>query len=160
MGIYIVPSIEEFKGAPHSFVFCFFFNFFKDTLIGSSSFFWEHNRINPMPHSPSYKLHSWKLNFVQTIWDKIEVLLGTSQGTWELDENTLGINKKPKIPTSTPPPPQPKRRKVSPWSHVEPSCWLHEISISRIFSHLLQPVLIPLPKSVSTHYQYIKICIT
>jgi hypothetical protein len=41
---------------------------------------------------------------------------------------------------------------------VEPSHWLHEIS--RIFSHHFQPVLIPLPKSVSTHYQYIRMYIS
>jgi hypothetical protein len=36
-------------------------------------------------------LYTWKLNCGRTIWDKIELLLGTSWGTpLELDGNTLG----------------------------------------------------------------------
>jgi hypothetical protein len=42
---------------PTQFCFLLFFNFFKDTLIDSSPVFWEHYRINPMPHYPPYKLY-------------------------------------------------------------------------------------------------------
>jgi hypothetical protein len=34
-----------------------------------------------------FSLYTWELNFGQTKWDKIEVLLGTFYGTtWELGE--------------------------------------------------------------------------
>ncbi len=51
--------------------------------------------------APSYHLYIlciWKLNCGQTIWDKIEVLLGMSWTTlWELNGNTFETNKRQKI---------------------------------------------------------------
>ncbi len=62
--------------------------------------------------------------------------LGTSETSWQLEgehrENTLGTEH----PTPTP---KHKRKKLSP---LEPSHWVHEISISKMFCHHFQPVLI------------------
>ncbi len=60
------------------------------------------------PDSYLFSLYTWELNFGQTVWDKTQVLLGTSWGIhlrtfWELDGNK-GKNKNP-------PPPSP------PWTH-------------------------------------------
>jgi len=62
--------------------------------------------------------------FGQTIWNKIEVLLGTSWWTtWKLGEpngNMLKIREPPL-------PPPPRKKLGLSWVHVEPSHWLHEI---------------------------------
>jgi hypothetical protein len=60
--------------------------------------------------SPRFHLSSlctWELNFGQTIWDKTQVLLGTSWemhvGTfWELDRNKGKTKSKIKIPDPYP----------------------------------------------------------
>ncbi len=86
-------------------------------LIGPSQVFLGHwavpNRSNPLPHPAPpiealscfplvpHNLHTWKL---KRIWDKTELLLGTSWGTpLELDGN----RKIKKIPS----PPHPKTQK-------------------------------------------------
>jgi hypothetical protein len=92
------------------------------------------------------------LNFGQTIWDKIEVLLGTS---WELREpqlNTLRTywehignkeakekKKKKSSPTSPHPHPTPKRKKQGPWQvHAE----LFPLAASNFyFQNCLSPFL-------------------
>jgi hypothetical protein len=71
------------------------------------------------------------LNFGQTIWDRIVVVLGTTWGTpCEHDENTLRTRpKKNKNCSLTHPTPQ--RKKLDPSGvHTEPSHWLHETFIS------------------------------
>jgi hypothetical protein len=56
----------------------------------------------------------WRGNFGQDMLDKNVVLLGTHLGTygtsWELDGNTLGVEKNSKNL-----PPQPKRKEISPF---------------------------------------------
>jgi hypothetical protein len=52
--------------------------------------------VLPLQHT-LFQFYMWELNFAQTIWDKIEVLLGMSWGNnlrtwgtlWEHDENML-----------------------------------------------------------------------
>jgi hypothetical protein len=87
-----------------------------------------------------FSLYTWESNFRQTIWDKIEVLLGMSWGTiWEHVENTLGTreNNNNYSPTLTP-----KRKKLGPsWVHAEPSDWLHETFISKPVCHHFWPGL-------------------
>ncbi len=39
-----------------------------------------------------FSSYSRELNFGQTIWDKIEVLLGTWGTSWEHDKNLLGTH--------------------------------------------------------------------
>jgi hypothetical protein len=59
------------------------------TLIGPSPNFLEHWALPPDPTlnkninmiSFGNVLYTWKLSCGQTIWDKFEVLLGTSWGT-------------------------------------------------------------------------------
>jgi hypothetical protein len=42
-----------------------------------------HKCASPMAYLFSFYIYGhWKLNFVQTIWDKTEVLLGNNLGTW------------------------------------------------------------------------------
>jgi hypothetical protein len=65
---------------------------------------WTPNcKINKLyfPIANLFILYTWELNFGQTIWDKIEMLLGTTYlknnlGTWgislEDDENMLGTH--------------------------------------------------------------------
>jgi hypothetical protein len=72
------------------------------------------------------------LNHDQTIWDKNEVLLGMSLGTfwvtlgifWEPNENTLGTNKN----QNPPPSPKTHKKNIMP---PNPFHWLHEIFISK-----------------------------
>jgi hypothetical protein len=68
-------------------------------------------------------LYTWELNFGQTIWDKIEMLLGTpylknNLGTWgislEDDENMFGTRKKNQKITPPTPTRPPKEKKTGP----------------------------------------------
>ncbi len=67
-------------------------------------------------------LYTWEWKFGQTMWDKIEVLMGTNWelgepfGNWartscEYDGNTFG-NKRKKIPQLSPPLFHPKTQKL------------------------------------------------
>jgi hypothetical protein len=57
-----------------------------------------------------YKGSGYQKNFVQTIWEKIEVLLGNNLGTW-WEHWEQGEKRKKNHP---PPPPPPKRKKIGP----------------------------------------------
>jgi len=99
----------------------------------------------------------WELerNILGTLWEPIGNLKGTF---WELYGNPLGTwrehvgNKgkwKKKIPPTNPtpiplsPPKKLKRKQIKAlWVHVEPSHWLHEISISKTVHHHFSPGLI------------------
>ncbi len=86
-----------------------------------------------------------------TIWDKkwgtIGNILGNTLWTWwehfqNLIRTTLGTHWEPKNAPPPLSPPKPKWRKLSP---LEPSHWLHEISISKMVCHHFQPGLLLIP---------------
>jgi hypothetical protein len=80
---------------------------------------------------PLYTLYTWKLDCGQTIWDKMEVLFGTSRWTlWAWWEHIGNITKQKMPSTPIPPPPKPKRKKLSPgvsqmlfYAHCGSACW-------------------------------------
>ncbi len=87
-----------------------------------------HKCASPMAYLFSFFIYGhWKLNFVQTIWDKMEVLLGNNLGTWW----EQGKKKQKNLPFPL------KEKKLDPsWGHSEPFHWLHELLC-------LKPVTIP-----------------
>ncbi len=96
--------------------------------------------------SPPFHFILHEKNFGQTIWDKCEVLLGTSWGNnlgslWEPHVTTLGTRN----PNLLPPPNSfsIKKRKLDPsWVHDEASYWLHEtFIISKTVCHHFWPGL-------------------
>jgi hypothetical protein len=89
-----------------------------------------------------FSLYTGELNFgklygikPRCCWERLG---GTTVGThWELDGNKRNKTKKSLFP-----PPLPKRKKLDrSWVHVEPSHWLHEISISKTVGHHFWPGL-------------------
>ncbi len=120
-------------------------------LIGLSPIFlelWALSKIEAPSWTPIVKLKTnvlcrgppfqfkyiWELNFKQTIWDKSEVLLGMSWGTyWE----HIGNKHKTKIHSPfPPPPPSPQKKKIGPlMSACVPFHWLHETFISKTMGH-------------------------
>jgi len=61
--------------------------------------------MDMLPCGTPFHLHTWKLNCGQTVWDKIEVLLGTSWGRGNLG-SFIGI-----LPLPTPGPQTHPRKK-------------------------------------------------
>jgi hypothetical protein len=91
-------------------VFLSFLFSFKDIDYAHHQFFWNNGQspisstpLAPTPENRSFVMlpflqFTWKLNSVQTIWHKIEVISGMSWGTCcELDRNTMGTDRKNKI---------------------------------------------------------------
>jgi hypothetical protein len=83
---------------------------------------------------------------------------------WALDGNPMGTSwefigkkgKEQKIPLSStcPLPHTSTRKKIGLFVSVEPSHWLHEISLSKIVHHHLSPGLIPISKSWGTFQSF------
>jgi hypothetical protein len=116
-----------------------------------------------MAHLFSFFIHGhWELNFVQTIWDKTEVLLRNNLGTWwEHWEQEKKKQKNPHSPLQeknwtpqegilslfigcmnfyvwnwwhSPAAPHPERKKLDPlWGHTEPSHWVHVLLFPKLF---------------------------
>jgi hypothetical protein len=91
-----------------------------------------------------FSLHTWELNFGQTICDRAEVLLGISYGdnlrTWE---NPMGTHweqgEKPKYKPPPPPSTPPsifKRKKVDPFMRACSEIVGHSVSIETPKGHI------------------------
>ncbi len=83
----------QFLGCGSHFILFLFFFGEGAVIISPSPFFWEcwalpNRRImsldpkwqNNNTCAPLFSLYTWELNFGQIIWDKIELVLGTSWG--------------------------------------------------------------------------------
>jgi len=111
-------------------------------LIGPSPIVLEHWTLHKRSTSmaPNCKLETNVLHYGPPfqfifmrveLWDKSELLLGTSCELGDHHENMTGTRKKTK--NSLPPP---KRRKLDPsWVHAERSHWMHETFISKTVCH-------------------------
>jgi hypothetical protein len=65
--------------------------------------------------APLYTLYIWKLDCVQTIWDKMEVLFGTSRGTlWAWWEHIGNITKQKNALHPTPTSPKTQKKETKP----------------------------------------------
>jgi len=108
-----------------------------------------------------FSLYKWELNFGQTIWIKRSYYwehLG--ERIWKQFRNWMeprgkiikphGNTLRTKEKNPSPPCRLSKRKKLDcSWVYAEPSCWLHDISLSKTVRHHFSPGLI-LPKSWGT----------
>ncbi len=82
-----------------------------------------------------FSSYTGELRFEQTMWDRTQVLLGTSWGThlgtWEHIGNKWKKQKNLYTPL------QKEKTLDCSWVHAEPPHWLHEISASRTVGHHL-----------------------